>query len=140
MYFLAVLLPHPCQIIISLQTQSREQALNESVKDEKVCVISPFRPRVITKREPESKLPMPFELPRNYPAMVMTDLEKGMLTVKGKTKFISSVAAAIFRFKSFPEKHEYEHVGQVIISKYPFLKSSSGTGYVSTYIFMHACM
>ena len=63
--------------------------------------------------------------------MVMTDLAKGMLTVKSKTKFISYVAAAIFQFKSFPGKYEYEHVYQVIISKYPFLKSSSGTGYVS---------
>ena len=82
---------------------------------------------------------MPFELPRNYPAMVMTDLAKGMLTVKRKTKFISSMAAAIFRFKSFPEKHEYEHIGQVIISKYPFLKSSSGTGYVSTFNIFRSC-
>ena len=69
-------------------------------------------------------------LHRNYPCMVMSDLKRGMLTGRSKTKFVASIAAAIFRFKSYPTKDEYEHVSQLIISAYPFLKSSSGSGYV----------
>ena len=61
----------------------------------------------------------------------MCDLEKNMLSSKGKTKFIAAVAAAIFRFKSYPTSDEYVHIGQQIITEYPFLKSSSGCGYVS---------
>ena len=54
-----------------------------------------------------------------------------MLSSKGKTKFIGAVAAAIFRFKSYQTSEEYEHIGQQIVAKLPFLKSSSGCGYVS---------
>lgn len=87
--------------------------------------------RIITKKEQELPLPIPFELPRNFRASVMAELEKGFLSGEGKTKFIGSVAAAIFRYKSYPTSHEYDHIGQEIISKYPFLRSSCGSGYVS---------
>lgn len=60
-------------------------------KDVKPGVISPYQSRVITKRKPEPKLPIPFELPRNYPCIVASDLDKGMLTGKSKTRFISSI-------------------------------------------------
>lgn len=86
--------------------------------------------RTITKREPEPPLPIPFELPRNYKSNIMAELEKGFLSVNGKSKFIGSIAAAIFRHKSYPTKDEYSHVGEQIVSSYPFLRSSSGTGYV----------
>ena len=89
------------------------------------------KPREITKRELESPLPMPFKLPRNFPPLVMCELKKDMLSIAGKTKFISAVAASMFHHKSYPTKQEYEHVGQQIIEKYPFLRSASGTGYVS---------
>ena len=66
----------------------------------------------MTKREPEPSLPMPFELPKNYHHTVMSGLQKGALSGKAKSKFIASVAAAIFRFKTLPTKAEYEHVGK----------------------------
>lgn len=90
-----------------------------------------YKGREITKRKLESPLPIPFELPRNFPPMVMCELEKNMLSITGKSKFISAVGAAIFHHKSYPTKQEYEHVGQQIIEKYPFLRSASGSGYVS---------
>ena len=74
---------------------------------------------------------MPFELPRNYEAEVMEDLKRGLLSTKNMAKFVKAVAGAIFRFKAYPTKAEYDYIGQQIISKYPFLKSLSGTGYVS---------
>lgn len=100
------------------------------VEKKKSIINSLGQLQIITKQPPEPKLPMPFELPRNYPAVVMADLAKGMLTGKGKTKFVSSIAAAIFRFKRFPTREEYDHVGEVIVSTYPFLRSKSGTGWV----------
>lgn len=63
--------------------------------------------------------------------MVMAELAKGTLSGKGKTKLISSIAGAMFRYKSFPTKQEYDQVAKQIITDYPFLRSSSGTGFVS---------
>ncbi len=60
----------------------------------------------------------------------MLGLQEGVMTGSTKTKFIGNVAAAVFSFKSYPTKDEYTHIGQQIINKYPFLKSSTGTGYV----------
>ena len=82
-------------------------------------------------REPEPPLPTPFELSRNYPAKVMAELSQGMLSPTGKTKFVGIIAACIFRYKSYPTPEELNHVGQQIVSQYPFLRSSSGSGHVS---------
>ena len=95
------------------------------------------KPRVLTKREVEPPLPFPFELPRNFPAIVMNDLKRNMLTVTAKPKFISCVAASIFRFKSYPSDEEYGHVAQSIIEKFPFLRSSNGSGCVSLHMVTH---
>ena len=61
----------------------------------------------------------------------MAGLNKGVLSVAAWTKFFSWVAGAISNFKSYPTKDEYNHVGHQIITKYPFLRSKEGTGYVS---------
>lgn len=61
----------------------------------------------------------------------MADLKRGILSAKSKAKFVKGVAAAIFRFKAYPTRAEYDHIGQQMIQQYPFLKSFSGTGYVS---------
>ena len=84
-----------------------------------------------SKRRPEKPLPMPFELPLNYPPIVMADLEQNKLCGRARAKFIASIASAIFKYKNYPTTDEYNHVGQQIIKKYSFLKSSSGSGYVS---------
>ena len=50
----------------------------------------------------------------------MSELSKGVLSGKGKTKFISSVAAAVFRFKSLPTREEYDRVAKQIVTKISF--------------------
>ena len=87
--------------------------------------------RIATKKKQEPPLPIPFELPRNYKPEVMAGLEKNFFSGTVVTKFLAAVAAAIFRYKGYPTTAEYEHIGQQIIAKCPFLKRSSGTGYVS---------
>ena len=84
-----------------------------------------------TKRGLEKPLPMPFELPQNYPAIVMAGLNQCRLCGKARPKFIASIASAIFKYKNYPTSEEYHHIGAQIIKQYPFLKSSSGSGYVS---------
>lgn len=59
----------------SVYTKRKKCETEFSLKTE---MQSPFQisPRTITKREPESPLPIPFELPHNYPPLVMAELEK----------------------------------------------------------------
>lgn len=88
-------------------------------------------PSIVSKKKLEPPLPTPFELPLNYPSIVMTGIAEKNLSGKARTKFISSIASAIFKYKSYPSSEEYSHVGSQIIKKYPFIKSRSGSGHVS---------
>ena len=92
--------------------------------------------KIIKEQKTEKPLPTPFELPRNYPKEVMDDLKLNRLSGGVRAKFIASVCSAIFQYKSLPTTDEYNHVGEQIIKKYPFLKSKSGSGYVS--LLLHA--
>ena len=65
----------------------------------------------VSKKKLKTQLPTPFELPLNYPAIVMTDLAENRLSGKARTKFIASVASAIFKYKNYPTSEEYSHVG-----------------------------
>ena len=95
--------------------------------------------KMTKEHKSEKPLPIPFELPHNYPKEVMDDLKQNRLSGGARPKFISSVCSAIFQFKSLPTTDEYNHVGEQIVKKYPFLKTKSGTGYVSSFLsYMHA--
>ena len=51
----------------------------------------------------------------------MAGLNMGILSVASKTKFFSRIAGAIFNFKSYPMKDEYNHIGHQITANYPFI-------------------
>ena len=84
----------------------------------------------------EKPLPIPFELPHNYPKEVMHDLKQNRLSRAARAKFIASICSAIFLYKFLPTTDEYNHVGEQIVKKYPFLKNKSGSGYVSYFLFI----
>ena len=67
----------------------------------------------------------------------MESLSKNILTVEARPKFFNSIASGIFKFKRYPTANELRHVAEQITRKYPFLKTSSGTGYVSLTLFFH---
>lgn len=74
---------------------------------------------------------MPFDLPRNFQTNIQTGLDEKSLTGRTRAKFITSIAEAIYRFKSYPTKEEYEHVANQIVKKWAFLETR--TGHVSYY-------
>ena len=88
--------------------------------------VGSIKPPAITKREQEPPLLSPFPLPTNYPKEVMAELNMGVLSIASRTKFFSRIAGAIFNFKSYPTKDEYNHIGH--------LRSEEETGYVSALI------
>lgn len=79
----------------------------------------------------ERPLPIPFELPSNFQQKIMIALEEQRLVGRARAKFITTIAEAMFRFKSYPTREEYQHVAMQIIKKWEFLGRQ--TGHVSYY-------
>ena len=88
----------------------------------------PVKKRAVSqsKRKQEDPLPMPFQLPTNFPPRVSDGLEKKTLYGKAHAKFITTIAQAIYRYKSFPTQDEYYHVVQALVKAWPFLDKGQG--------------
>ena len=69
---------------------------------------------------------MPFDLPRNFQPNIQAGLDEKNLTGRARAKFITSIAEAIYRFKSYPTREEYEHVANQIVKKWTFLETKTG--------------
>ena len=82
--------------------------------------------RVVSKKKQEPQLPIPFELPRNFQPNIQAGLDENNLTGRARAKFITSIAEAIYRFKSYPTREEYEHVANQIVKKWEFLETRTG--------------
>ena len=70
----------------------------------------------------EGPLQMPFATPKNFLPLVAAGLQAKCLTGKAAVKFISEIAHAVFRFKSYPTREEKEHVARQCVKAYPSLK------------------
>lgn len=82
--------------------------------------------RVASKRKQEPALPTPFELPINFQPKIQIGLDENNLTGRTRAKFVTAIAEAMYRFKSYPLKNEYEHVAQQIVKKWTFLEGANG--------------
>ena len=82
--------------------------------------------RVASKKKQEPQLPMPFDLPRNFQPNIEAGLNEENLTGKARAKFITSIAEAIYRFKSYPTREEYEHVANQVVKKWAFMETKTG--------------
>lgn len=82
--------------------------------------------RVASKKKQELKLPMPFELPHNFQPNIQAGLDEQNLTGKARAKFITSIAEAMYRFKSYPTKEEFEHIASQMVKKWKFLETRTG--------------
>lgn len=69
---------------------------------------------------------MPFELPRNFQPNIQAGLDEQNLTGRARAKFITSIAEAMYRFKSYPTKEEFEHVASQVVKKWKFLETRTG--------------
>ena len=83
-------------------------------------------PHFVSKRKQEPALPRPFELPVNFSPEIMAGLQEEHLVGNPRRKFITAIANAIFRFKSYPTDEEYHHVAQQVIKKWKFLDTGGG--------------
>ena len=68
---------------------------------------------------------MPFELPHNFKPNIQEGLDNCCLNGRARTKFVTSIAESMYRFKSYPTGEEYEHVSRQIVKKWSFLNTST---------------
>ena len=68
----------------------------------------------------EPHLKRPFKIPSEFPASVKSGLQKKQLFGRSRTKFITTVAQAIYREKCYPTRDELEHVVQQVFKEWPF--------------------
>lgn len=108
------------------------------------CTSSPksVLPSVVRrKRKEEKPLPDPFPLPKNYRPDIEVGLRTGKMSRETKAAFLSSIAAAMFSYKMYPEREEYSRIAYQIVAQYPFLKLSKGSCFVCfMYMYMYLVM
>ena len=81
------------------------------------------RSNVVKSEDDKIALPDPFPLPRNYKANVESALKAGKLTSETRSAFLSSVASAMYAYKKYPTRDDYNCVARTIVAKYPFMKA-----------------
>ncbi len=62
--------------------------------------------RVASKRKQEPALPTPFDLPHKFQPRIQAGFDEENLTGRTRAKFITSIAEAMYRFKSYPTRDE----------------------------------
>ena len=98
----------------------------EKTKESKFVV----KKSMISKTEDENiPLPDPFELPNIFRPDVASALKLGKMTLSTNRAFLSSIASAMFVYKS---SDDYINVARSIVNRYPFMKSPTGKPYVSS--------
>ena len=123
--------PKKVRILKGSDSDVDDKSEQSSVKSNKY-VLKEVPKSVVCKTEDDAiPLPDPFPLPKHYRADVELALKSGNMTEDTNRAFLSCVAASMFTYKRYPTADDYRNVARVIIQKYPFMKSPTGTPYVS---------
>ena len=80
----------------------------------------------VTQSRQEPPLPKPFPLPRNFPPLVALALKEKKVTSKARAKFVTTMANAIFLYKSYPTSQELRDVSREAMKSWEFLGAKSG--------------
>lgn len=72
-----------------------------------------------------------FALPNNFRTDIELCLESKKMTKEAYKGFITRICNSIFAIKRYPTRKEVVGIAEMIIKKYPFLKSSRGPETVS---------
>ncbi len=113
-------------ILLFMQSEPKRLKLDTS------ATIATAWTRIASKKKQELGLPMPFDVQRNIQPYIQAGLDNESLTGKARGKFITSIAEAVYRYKSYPTREEYEHVAHQVVRKWKFLETR--TGHVSLYV------
>ena len=99
------------------------------------AAVSKTQSPAFSKKKQELPLPQSFQLPQNFAPAIQEGLKAERLTEKARSKFITVIAQAMFRFKGYPLDEEYRHIAQEVVKTWKFL--DFGSGPVSCHIYIH---
>jgi hypothetical protein len=72
----------------------------------------------------------PYPLPTNFTDDVEVDLARKTMTSRTTATFLTAVAHSMFAKKRYPSRVDFQVVARTVVTTYPFMQSSSGTGQV----------
>lgn len=75
--------------------------------------------------------PDPYVLPVHFSQDVIECLNTGTMSKETQSAFLSGVASHVFQIKRKPSKEDLINVSRAVIVKYPFMRSPTGSPYVS---------
>ena len=78
---------------------------------------------IIVDGEADKDIPDPFPFPPHYQPDIELSLKLRVLQPNQVARLITRLDNAMFLYKRYPKRCEYERVAQQVIQKYPFLKS-----------------
>ena len=77
------------------------------------------------------QFPDPYIVPGHFSQDVITCLTNAKMTKETQNAFLSGVASHVFQIKRKPSAEDMINVSRAIIAKYPFMRSPTGSPYVS---------
>ena len=123
--------PRKAHILEGSDSDADNKSEQPSAKSSKY-ILEEVPKSVVCKTEDDAiPLPDTFPLTKHYRADVELALKSGSMTEDTTRAFLSCVAASMFTYKRYPTADDYRNVARVIIQKYPFMKSPTGTPHVS---------
>ena len=123
--------PRKFHVLEGSDSDADNKSEQSSVKSNQY-VLKEVPKSVVCKTEDDAiPLPDPFPLPKHYRADVEPALKSGNMTEDTTRELLSCVATSMFTYKRYPTADDYRNVARVTIQKYPFMKSPTGTPYVS---------
>ena len=119
-----------------LKTKRHRISFSESEDESSEQKATIKKKRNIAKHADDTTpLPDPFPLPKHYPVDIESALQRKCMSQRHKRQFMSEIASAMLRFKTYPTREDYVTVARSIIHAYPFLKSPAGKPYVSFFVY-----
>ena len=73
---------------------------------------------------------------RSISQSTMHAIKKGEVTKSARTEIITAIAFQVYTYTQYPSPEEYTTVRNELISKYPILKDTIGSGIVSFKCYM----
>ena len=99
------------------------------------CLESSFSDRLVSGNDLLGK----FKLPERFSRQTMQAIAEKVITKRARTEIISTMAGEMWRYTETPSSSEYNGVCQLLLKKFPCLKDTIGTGYVSKSLFCCIC-
>ena len=102
-----------------------------AAKSSKYIFKVPAKHVLVSYEDSDVQFPDPYIVPRHFSQDVIEALTNGRMNTETQNGFLSGVASHVFQIKRKPSPEDMINVSRAIITKYPFMRSPTGSPYVS---------